>query len=139
MWLAWVVAACATLGSLFFSEISGFVPCRLCWLQRIAMYPLFVILLVAALRRSTREAFQYAAIFPIVGAAVAIYHLYIEAHPEKETAGCRLSAPGGCAVKWINEFGYLTIPTLALTAFAAIFALLALGWSRREPSLRARA
>ncbi|MSW83431.1 MAG: disulfide bond formation protein B [Actinobacteria bacterium] len=131
LWLAWAVAAFATLGSLFFSEISDFVPCRLCWFQRIAMYPLFVILLVAALRRSTREAFQYAIVFPIVGAGVSIYHLYIEANPDKESAGCRLSAPGGCAVKWIDEFGYITIPALALTAYAAIIALLVLGWSRR--------
>src|SRR4051812_48996267 len=48
IWLAWGVAAIATAGSLFFSEISQFIPCRLCWFQQIGMYPLAVILLIAA-------------------------------------------------------------------------------------------
>jgi hypothetical protein len=42
------------------------------------------------------------------------------------TRACLVSAPGGCATKWINEFGYVTIPTLALTGFALTFAFLAL-------------
>ncbi len=50
-WLSFLVAAGATAGSLYFSEVANFVPCRLCWFQRTAMYPLSVILLVAAIRR----------------------------------------------------------------------------------------
>lgn len=130
LWLAWIVALTATLGSMFFSEVSHFIPCRLCWYQRIAMYPLSVILLVSALRRDVRVAFWYAFVFPLVGAGVAIYHLYIEANPDAESTGCKIGAP--CSTKWIDKFGYITMPGLALTAFAAIFALLLLGWSRRE-------
>ena len=122
IWLAWIVALAATLGSLFFSEIADFIPCRLCWFQRIAMYPLAVILLIGALRRDVRGIALYALPFPIVGGLVAAYHIYIENHPEAETAACTVGAP--CATKWINEFGYVTIPTLAITAFAAILALL---------------
>ena len=129
LWMAWAVALVATLGSLWYSEVADFVPCRLCWMQRIAMYPLAVILLVSALRRDVRAAVQYAAVFPFAGAIVAAYHLYIEANPDKESAGCRISAP--CSAKWIDEFGYVTMPMLAITAFATIAALLAFAWSRR--------
>jgi disulfide bond formation protein DsbB len=131
IWIAWIVALVATLGSLFFSEIADFIPCRLCWFQRIAMYPLAVLLLIGALRRDVRGIALYALPFPILGGLVSIYHIYIENHPEAESAGCTIGAP--CSTKWINEFGYITIPTLALTAFAAIltlliFALRRTGW-----------
>jgi disulfide bond formation protein DsbB len=112
----------ATLGSLYFSEIADFIPCRLCWFQRIAMYPLAVILLIGALRKDVRGAALYALPFPIAGALVSAYHIYIENHPEAESAGCSIGAP--CSTKWIDQFGYVTIPTLAISAFAAIIALL---------------
>src|SRR4051794_30877227 len=78
VWGAWAFALLATLGSLFFSEYADFVPCRLCWFQRIAMYPLAVILLIAALRRDRRGAALYGLPLAIAGAGVAIYHKYIE-------------------------------------------------------------
>ena len=130
LWLAWGVALIATLGSLWFSEYANYLPCRLCWFQRIAMYPLAIVLLVGALRRDVRAAVQYAFVLPILGAAVSIYHIWIEMHPEDESKGCKIS--GSCATKWIDEFGYVTIPTLALTAFVAIGALLWFTWSRRD-------
>lgn len=130
LWMAWAVALVATLGSLYFSEIAHFVPCRLCWFQRIAMYPLAAVLLVAALRRDTRAGLFYAAVFPVAGVLVAGYHLYIEANPAAESAGCKVGAP--CSVKWIEEFGYVTIPALAMTAFLTIAALLLL--SRTRPA-----
>lgn len=124
LWLAWAFALVATLGSLYFSEIAHFEPCRLCWYQRIAMYPLVVLLLGMALRRDVRNGFWYALPFPLVGAAVSIYHEYITYHPEAETAGCKQGV--SCTVRWVDELGYVTIPTLALTAFVAIGALLLL-------------
>lgn len=122
IWMAWIVALTATLGSLFFSEVADFIPCRLCWFQRIAMYPMAVLLVIGALRRDVRGVALYALPFPILGALVSAYHIYIENHPEAETAGCTIGAP--CSTKWIDEFGYVTIPTLAITAFAAILTLL---------------
>lgn len=132
LWIAWFVALVATLGSLWYSEIADFVPCRLCWMQRIAMYPMAAILLVAAIRRDARGGVLYAAIFPLAGTIVATYHLYIEANPEQESASCKISAP--CSTKWIDEFGYVTLPMLAITAFLSIAALLLFAWSRRERS-----
>jgi len=127
LWLAFVVAAVATGGSLFFSEVANFVPCELCWYQRICMYPLTVTLL-AALARDCRAA-RYLLPLPIAGAGVAVYHLLVENHVIEQTQGCQISAPGGCATRWIEEFGYVTIPTLSLTAFVLAFAFLLLAAS----------
>jgi len=128
VWIAWGIALIATAGSLFFSEHSHFIPCRLCWFQRIGMYPLAAILLIAAWRRDTRGGALYGLPLAIFGAIVAIYHIYIEYHPEAESASCKIGAP--CTTKWIDKLGYITIPVLALTAFAAIIALLVMALSR---------
>ena len=125
LWCAFAVAAIATGGSLFFSEIAGFVPCELCWYQRICMYPLSITTLLAAIFNERRIA-PYLLPFPVIGAGVSVYHLLIENGVVKQASACLISAPGGCATKWINEFGYMTIPTLALTAFALSFAFLLL-------------
>jgi disulfide bond formation protein DsbB len=125
LWLAFLVAAIATGGSLFFSEIAHFVPCELCWYQRICMYPLSITTLLAGLYDDPRAA-RYLLPLPVVGAGVSVYHLLVENGVVGESLTCRISAPGGCTVKWINQFGYVTIPTLALTAFALVFAFLLL-------------
>jgi disulfide bond formation protein DsbB len=125
LWLAFLVAAVATGGSLFFSEIAHFVPCELCWFQRICMYPLSITTLLMAIANDQR-ATRYLLPLPVVGAGVSVYHLLVENGVVKESQACLVSAPGGCATKWINEFGYVTIPTLALTAFALTFAFMLL-------------
>jgi disulfide bond formation protein DsbB len=125
LWAAFVVAAIATGGSLFFSQIANFPPCELCWFQRICMYPLSILTLEMAWRSDNRAA-RYLFPLPIVGACVSIYHLLIENSVIKEPNQCLQSAPGGCAVKWINEFGYMTIPTLALTGFLLLIGFLVL-------------
>jgi disulfide bond formation protein DsbB len=136
LWLAFLVSAVATGGSLFFSEVAHFVPCELCWFQRISMYPLSITTLLAALFNDHRAA-RYLLPLPLVGAGVASYHLLVENGVVKQSQACLVSAPGGCATKWINEFGYMTIPTLALSGFALAFAFLllaCLGWPTRELS-----
>jgi disulfide bond formation protein DsbB len=125
LWLAFVVSAVATGGSLFFSEIAHFVPCELCWFQRICMYPLSITTLLAALANDRRTA-RYLLPLPLAGAGVSIYHLLVENGVVEEARACLISAPGGCATKWINEFGYMTIPTLALTGFVLCLASLLL-------------
>jgi disulfide bond formation protein DsbB len=125
LWLVFVVAAIATGGSLFFSEIAHFVPCELCWYQRICMYPVSITTLLAGLFDDPRAA-RYLLPLPVVGAGISVYHVLVEHRVVGESLTCRISAPGGCTVKWINEFGYVTIPTLALTAFVLLFAFLLL-------------
>lgn len=123
LWLAFLVAAIATAGSLFFSEVANFVPCELCWYQRIFMYPLAIVTLLAALFNDDRIA-RYLLPLPVIGAGVSVYHLLVENGVVEQTKACLVSAPGGCATKWIDEFGYVTIPTLALTGFVLVFAFL---------------
>jgi disulfide bond formation protein DsbB len=123
LWCAFVVAALATGGSLFLSEVAGFVPCELCWFQRICMYPLSILTLFAAVHGDYRVS-RYLLPFPVIGACVSIYHLLVENHVIATPAACQVGA--GCTVKWINYFGYMTIPTLALTAFVLLIGFLAL-------------
>jgi disulfide bond formation protein DsbB len=125
LWAAFVVAAVATGGSLFFSEIAGFVPCELCWFQRICMYPLSILTLFAAVHGEHRIA-RYLLPLPVVGSGIAVYHLFVENGVFGQTSTCLASAPGGCATKWINEFGYMTIPTLTLTGFVLLIGFLGL-------------
>jgi disulfide bond formation protein DsbB len=125
LWAAFVVAAIGTGGSLFFSEIAHFFPCELCWYQRICMYPLSITTLLVAIFGDHRAA-RYLLPLPVVGAGVSIYHILIENKVIAEPHQCLASAAGGCATKWINEFGYVTIPTLALTGFVLLIGFLAL-------------
>ncbi len=125
LWAAFIVAAIGTGGSLFFSEIAHFVPCELCWFQRICMYPLSIVTLLAAVTGEYRIA-RYLLPLPLVGAGVSVYHLLVENGVAGQSSACFVSAPGGCATKWINEFGYMTIPTLALTSFLLLVGLLGL-------------
>jgi disulfide bond formation protein DsbB len=81
------------------------------------MYPLSLLTLLMAIRADNGAA-RYLLPFPVVGAGISIYHLLVENGVVAQSQGCLVSAPGGCATKWIDEFGYMTIPTLALTAFA---------------------
>jgi disulfide bond formation protein DsbB len=126
LWLVFVVSSIATGGSLFFSEIAHFVPCELCWYQRICMYPLTIVSLLAALAND-RQVSRYLLPLPLVGAGVSVYHLLVENGVVGQSSACLISAPGGCATKWIEQFGYVTIPVLALTAFALCFEFLLLG------------
>jgi disulfide bond formation protein DsbB len=124
LWAAFVVAAVATGGSLFLSQVAGFVPCELCWFQRICMYPLSILTLFAAVHNDNRFA-RYLLPFPVIGACISIYHLLIENQVIAEPSACRIGGTG-CAVKWINYFGYMTIPMLTLTGFVLLIEFLAL-------------
>lgn len=117
------VAAVCTAGSLYLSEIAGFPPCRLCWYQRGAMYPLVLLLGVAAVTRFHRIR-PFAAALAALGACVSIYHLLVERYPSLESASCDPENP--CSIIWVRRFGHLTIPAMALSGFALVLALLAL-------------
>jgi disulfide bond formation protein DsbB len=141
LWAAFVVAAIATGGSLFFSQVVGYIPCEMCWFQRICMYPLSLLLLLMA-ARSDHAAARYLLPLPIVGAGVSIYHILIENHVVTEPQACTAGGTTGCDFKWINYFGYMTIPTLALTGFLLLIGFLVLastGQASEAATLRADA
>ena len=114
--LAWLVAAVCMAGSLYFSEVAHFVPCRLCWYQRIAMYPLVLLLGIATLRRD-RGIRLYAIPLAAIGAAVSIYHVQLERFPD-QASFCSLEAP--CNLPPVEQFGFVTLAVMALCGFAAI-------------------
>lgn len=111
-------AAVATLGSLFMSEAAGFVPCRLCWVQRGFMYPLAVLLLAGLIWRWT---WAWAAALPLAaaGAGVAVFH-YGEQRGwfGGSEAFCDAAVP--CTDIWVDTFGFITIPFMAFAGFAFI-------------------
>jgi hypothetical protein len=123
--LAWLVAAVATLGSLYYSEVAHFVPCRLCWYQRICMYPLAAILLVGLVLRDHR-ARLYAAPFVVVGAPLSLYHWLVERGVFSDSKSCAATVP--CSVPWFEELGYVTLAFMALSGFLLIGTLLLTDW-----------
>jgi len=116
---ATAIALVTTLGSLYYSEIAGYPPCVLCWYQRIAIYPQVIVLGVAALRRDV-EVWRTSVPLAAVGMAISAWHVFIERNPA--LAGpCDPANP--CTIKWVEEFGFLTVPTMAFVAGAAFIAL----------------
>ena len=113
-----LIALGATLGSLYYSEVAGYPPCTLCWYQRIAIYPQVVVLGVAAWRRD-REVWRTSVPLALIGIVFSVWHIVIEQVPS--LAGpCDPSNP--CTILWVEEFGFLTIPTMALVTGAALIA-----------------
>jgi disulfide bond formation protein DsbB len=130
-WLAFSVAAAAMIGSLYFSEVAEFVPCKLCWYQRIAMYSLAVILLVAAVKRD-HGVTKYALPLAVIGAGISTYHYLLEWFPSIETDVCSIDVP--CTTIWFREFGFATLSFMALSGFLLIIALMVALQTRKEQS-----
>lgn len=118
--IAWLVAVIALCGSLYFSEVRHFQPCPLCWYQRVCMYPLALVLGIAAFTKD-RSVARYVVPLCGIGAAISIYHYQLERFPDQEVIACSTSVP--CTTIWFESFGYITIPMMALTAFITIGSL----------------
>ncbi|MBD0381184.1 disulfide oxidoreductase [Paenibacillus sedimenti] len=117
MHISWFIALIATLGSLYFSEIMHFLPCKLCWYQRILMYPLVILLGIAAVRRDYKLTI-YVLPMTIWGACISIYHVLLQSGVfHEDAAAC---GPVPCDVDYLYWFGFITIPMLAGTAFILI-------------------
>jgi disulfide bond formation protein DsbB len=122
MGMAWVVAIVTTFGSLYYSEVAHFTPCKLCWYQRIAVYPLALLLGIATLRRD-RSVRPYVIAQCSVGAVIAAYHSFIQAFPpEGGTSFCTVDAP--CTARYVWELGFVSLPFMALSAFVLIAILM---------------
>jgi disulfide bond formation protein DsbB len=121
LWLAFGVAAIATLGSLYLSEVAHLTPCKLCWFQRIFMYPLVIVLGVAAWRRDT-SARLTTFLLSWIGAAIAVYHYGIQRYPSLGGGSCDASAP--CSAAYIWQWDFVSIPYMAASAFGLILVLM---------------
>ncbi|SFJ81669.1 disulfide bond formation protein DsbB [Halobacillus dabanensis] len=125
LYFAWLISVIATLGSLYFSDIKGFIPCELCWYQRIFMYPLSILLGIATFFNE-RQIIKYTLPLSIIGGGISLFH-YLEQKVPGFAAikPCTQGVP--CTAEYINWFGFITIPFLALTAFILITGILWLG------------
>ena len=132
--LAAAVATVCTAGSLYFSEIANFMPCKLCWYQRYAMYPLVPILGLSAWKGFTRVR-PYGMALAAIGSLISTYHVLVERGVVKESATCDPNNP--CSLIWFERLGYLTLPAMALSGFLLILALLMASRAadRFDPSL----
>jgi disulfide bond formation protein DsbB len=125
--VATAVATVATSGSLWFSLGLGLVPCTLCWYQRILMYPLVVIVGVAAVERRP-GVYRTALPLAVPGLLLAAYHSYLQA----TTARCTLAGPCA-AVQWRAPVIGLTIPNLSFVGFGLLVASLVWVRERTRP------
>lgn len=117
-YVAWVIALVATVGSLFFSEVMELPPCLLCWYQRIAMYPLVLVIACGIIMRDQRMRY-YALPVCLGGLIISIYHnlLYYGIVPESMTP---CSKGISCTSRQIEWLGFITIPLMALAGFVGI-------------------
>lgn len=116
-----IQSAVAMAGSLFFSEVMELPPCLLCWYQRIAMYPI-VFLAAVGISRGDRKLYTYVLPLSVTGFLISVYHnlLYWKILPES-IQPCTLGI--SCTTKFFEWFGFITIPFMALVAFAVITVL----------------
>lgn len=130
LYLAWLIAAISTVGSLYFSEIAGYTPCNLCWYQRIVMYPLVVVIAVGIIKKDRLTPY-FVLPLSLIGGVIALYHelLSIGVVAEPITP-CGLGV--SCTEKYINWLGFISIPLLSLAAFVTIFALMVYLIKRHE-------
>ncbi|PFM97094.1 disulfide oxidoreductase [Bacillus cereus] len=119
--IAWMIATSAMLISLFFSEWMNLPPCDLCWYQRMAMYPLVLILGIGMYRKDPHVS-TYAFPFACIGLLIAVYQITIQAFPTSEMKMCSVGV--SCTEDYLNLFGFISIPMLSFVGFLAITILL---------------
>jgi disulfide bond formation protein DsbB len=127
--VAWIVAVLATFGSLYLQFGEQLNPCEFCWFQRICMYPLSLLLGIAAFRGDIQVAKRYFMGLAVVGAGLAVYHYQLERVPGEPTV-CGTAVP--CNVAVINVFGFISVPFLSMAAFLLITALLLMARSHGD-------
>ena len=127
---AGIVAIAATVSSLFYSTIAGFAPCSLCWWQRMFLYPQAIVLAAAAFIKD-KHIKLFCLTFSIIGGAISAYHSYLQfgGNPLIQCAAAGASVQ--CTFRYFLEFGYITIPTMALTTFVLIILLMLLKKHRK--------
>lgn len=131
LYIALAVALTATLGSLYFSEVRHYLPCNLCWYQRILMYPLAAILAVGLLRQDINLPY-YVLPLSLLGQGFSTYHYLLE---KTNIFAAPLSCRSGisCLTPWINWMGFITIPFLAMIGFFIITVMCLIAMTAGEP------
>lgn len=120
LYLILAQAIVALVGSLYFSDVKGFEPCVLCWYQRICMYAL-IPLVITGIVRKEHKLYQYILPFASIGIIISTYHNLLYTGIIKNEGFC--STGISCTSKYVEYFGFLTIPLMAFIGFAVIIAL----------------
>lgn len=117
--VAWIQSILALCGSLYFSEILHLVPCVLCWYQRILIYPLVIFIGIALYRKEEKLLPFYVLPFSLIGVGFALFHwlLQMDIIPDA-VAPCQAGI--SCTTRYVEYFGFITIPFLSLLAFTVI-------------------
>ncbi len=129
-YLSLTVATVATLGSLYFSEVMNFIPCELCWYQRIAMYPIVLLSLVGIIKKDEYLPY-YILPLSVLGVLMSSYHYGLQWGLWGDPTACT----GGisCSARYINIAGFITIPFLALTAFTLLTLVMGMTlWANKQ-------
>lgn len=130
LFVSWATSIIAMFGSLYFSEIRQYEPCQLCWYQRILMYPFTLTLAIAIVKKDYRISL-YSMALSAVGAVISLYHYSLQKVPfMADNAYTCGRIP--CTGQYINWFGFITIPFLAMTAFIIIFTLSLFIWKKNK-------
>ncbi len=123
--ISFAIALAAASGSLFYSEIAGYDPCKLCWFQRIFMYPQTILLGIALWKKDYKIAL-YSLILSLMGAAIAGYHYLLQIGIATALPCSAVGYSASCSQRFVMQFGYITIPMMAFTGFILIALLMGL-------------
>ena len=128
--IALLAAWIAMCGSLFFSEVLGWLPCELCWYQRIFMYPLAFLLAIGILRRD-RGLYLYVLQLSLFGGLLSLYHYLLIKTNIFPPPECKAGV--SCTVDYLDWFGFINIPFMALTAFLIISVMMIVSALTQQP------
>lgn len=123
LFLCWLLVSVSTTTSIFFSSVLEYEPCVLCWYQRICLFPLILIFAAGLFPAFDKSVIKFALPLAIAGGLTAFYHtlLYGGIIPES-IQPC--SKGVSCTEKYIELFGFVSIPMLSFLAFSTIITIL---------------
>jgi disulfide bond formation protein DsbB len=122
LWVSLLVVLAGTILSLVYSEYFGIIPCGLCWVERIFLYPQLILFGLASFKKD-RHIADYSVVLSVLGGAVALYHHYLQMGGTS-TIPCPASGAGDCAKRFLFEFDYITFPLVAFSSFALLFVIM---------------
>ena len=122
IFIIFIISLAATLGSLYFSDILGYEPCKLCWYQRILMYPQVLLAGIAMMIKDKRIT-TYTLWLSVIGGLIALNHYILQITKVSLIPCSAVGYSASCSQYFTLQFGYITIPMMALTAFLLIIVL----------------
>jgi disulfide bond formation protein DsbB len=121
IWLAFTICAASLAGSLFYSGLVGFPPCELCWWQRIFLYPQAILLAIAYFT-DDEHIHKYCIALSSFGFVIAAYNVWLQ-FGGTSLGPCSATAVS-CSLRYFLEFGYVTLPTMSITAFGLLLVIM---------------